>query len=184
MYQTLRFLFGIFARSCGVTICTRHQFIGGDALFLVASSDFICLVLVAAIAGIFDVICAMAGITLQLRSQIFYTMIDWKSMLAQACRAPRLGTVTIVAFQSKYPCVNVWFVMALPAFVRRASEDLIGMAIFTGDFRMVTFQGEEICMLEITQAVYPIVTDHAVGAKLDLVVSQKQRVVLAMAITT
>ena len=77
--------------------------------------------------------------------------------------------MAVLALETKETFVDGWFLVALPAFGRGATENFIGMAGFTCQRSVRTIQREHASVVEIAQPIYAIVAVKASGSELGLV---------------
>lgn len=113
------------------------------------SCNFVYLVIVAVVTGVLDIIRSMAGIALELRTSVFQAMVEWKGMLLQSCRAPRLGCMTGSALQPEYARVDFWLFVAIRTQRGCISINLVYMAVSALQGSVFSFQREKFCMDEI-----------------------------------
>jgi hypothetical protein len=110
-----------------------------------APGDLIWLVLVATVAGVFHIATRVAC---QAGNLTLLAMIQWKAVQAQQRWAPGLGSVAVLAIQTKEPGMNGWLSVAMDAGIWRTGEDLPRVTILAGDIGMFSIQGEDSFMVK------------------------------------
>lgn len=141
-----------------------------DSFFLVLCSSFIWLVVMAPVAGIFDITVWVAGIA---GNFTLFAVIQGKAVLYQQGRCPGLGAVAILAFQPKEPGMDVWLGVTLCTSGRRAGEDLISMTFLAGDLGVASVQREDGLVVEIGHSIHAVMAGDTVATILCLVLDHE-----------
>lgn len=107
--------------TCGAV----RKYFSRDTGVLVADGDGIGLVVVATEAGIFCVSARMAFLAICFAP---VAMVKWEIVNLKLCWRPCLGSMAVLAFETKKSSMNCGFRVALNAFGGRAGELFLHMA--------------------------------------------------------
>lgn len=151
-----------------------------------AGFDFLRLVLVAAVAGIFHIIGWVAGLAVGGWVILLNAVADRESMLAQAGGRPGLGSVAVLALQAESTGVDLRFSVTLGTFSGRAPKTrascfvcVAALALYLG---VLAVQHKDLFMRKAAQTIYSVMAVQTGRAKLGLVIEHERRVSLCVTV--
>jgi hypothetical protein len=128
-----------------------------------AGYNLVRLVVVAAVTGVFGVLCRVAGLAGNLTSS---SVVQWENVLFQRRWRPCLRSMAILTFQPEETGMNGRLGVTLYTDLRGVFKYFVFMAGITLDAGVFSIQHEKIGMVKILHSINPIMTIKAGWAKL------------------